>query len=550
MNIYYKNEPYEVANEVTLRELAERFKADYSDPIILASVNGKLKELFHRVPNDAEIDFVTIRDKIGHKTYQRSCSMLFFAAVEKVVGKEKMRRTVLHFSIDDGFYYTIEGDVKVNAALVSAIEKKMREMVDADLPITKRSVGTDQARSIFKKQGFDDKVKLFGTRLASRVNVYSLDGYQDYYYGYMTISTGYLKNFKLYAYRDGIVLQMPNVVEPDIVHKFIPERQFFKTQIEGEAWAERQGIANIGDLNEKIIQGNMRDVILFSEALQEERIARLAAKIKAKKDVKFVMIAGPSSSGKTTFSQRLCIQLTAQGLRPHYIGVDNYFIDRALIPLDEEGNKRYEDLEAVDVELFNRHMTELLAGGTISLPRFDFITGLQVDSGEKLSLPEGDILVIEGIHCLNDDLSPRIPASSKFKVYISALTQINIDDHNRIPSSEGRLIRRIVRDHRTRGYSAADTLSMWSKVREGEEKNIFPHQEKADVFFNSALPYEAAVLKLYAQPLLFQVPRDHPEYREALHLLKFLDYFITSPLDDVPKNSILREFCGGGCFRL
>ncbi len=550
MTIFYKNEPYEFAEDTTLHEMAEYFQHEYSAPIILASVDGKLKELFHKVPEGAMISFITIRDKIGHKTYQRSCSMLFFVAAERVIGKEKIKRIVLHFSIDDGFYYTIEGDVKVNAALAAAIEKKMRAMVEADLPITKRSVGTDQARSIFRRQGFHDKEKLFSTRLASRVNVYTLDGYQDYYYGYMTVSTGYLRNFKLFYYRKGIVLQMPNMVEPDVVHQFIPERQFFKTQIEGEEWAARQDIANIGDLNEKIIRGNLRDVILFSEALQEERIARLAAKIKARKDVKFVMIAGPSSSGKTTFSQRLCIQLTAQGLRPHYIGVDNYFIDRAKIPLDEEGNKRYEDLEAVDVELFNEHMTELLGGGTVSLPRFDFITGLQVDSGEKLSLPDGDILVIEGIHCLNDDLSPRLPASSKFKVYISALTQLNIDDHNRIPSSEGRLIRRIVRDHRTRGYSAADTLSMWSKVREGEERNIFPHQENADVFFNSALPYEAAVLKLYAQPLLFQVPRDHPQYHEALHLLKFLDYFITAPLDDVPTNSILREFCGGGCFRL
>ena len=476
--------------------------------------------------------------------------MLFFAAAERVIGKEKIRRMVLHFSVDDGFYYTIEGDVSVNAALASAIEKKMREMVEADLPITKRSVGTEEARAIFRSRGFSDKDKLFRTRLASRVNIYDLDGYEDYYYGYMTVSTGYLKHFKLLYYRKGLVLQMPTMAEPGVVHKFTPERQLFNTQIKGEEWAARQDIASIGDLNEKIIRGNLRDVILFSEALQEERIAKLAAKIKSRKEVKFVMIAGPSSSGKTTFSQRLCIQLTAQGLRPHYIGVDNYFIDRARIPLDEEGNKRFEDLVAVDVELFNDHMSKLLEGGTISLPRFDFITGLQEDSGELLSLPDGDILVIEGIHCLNDELSPRLPASSKFKVYISALTQLNIDDHNRIPSSEGRLIRRIVRDHRTRGYSAADTLSMWDKVREGEERNIFPHQENADVFFNSALPYEAAVLKLYAQPLLFQVPRDHPQYHEALHLLKFLDYFIAAPLDDVPTNSILREFCGGGCFRL
>lgn len=257
-----------------------------------------------------------------------------------------------------------------------------------------------------------------------------------------------------------------------------------------------------------------------------------------------------SSSGKTTFSQRLCVQLSAHGLRPHYVGVDNYFLDRTLTPLDKNGQRNFECLEALDVKKFNEDMTALLNGDTIKTPSYDFIEGKRVYNGEKLTLPEGEILVIEGIHCLNDELSYSLPRKSKFKIYISALTQLNIDEHNRIPTTDGRLIRRIVRDYRTRGYSAANTLSMWNSVRRGEEENIFPYQETADVFFNSALLYELAVLKLYAQPLLFQVPQEHPQYEEAKRLLKFLDYFIGVPSDDVPHNSILREFVGGGCFRL
>ena len=291
-------------------------------------------------------------------------------------------------------------------------------------------------------------------------------------------------------------------------------------------------------------------MILISEALQEAGIAQIAKRISGRASTKFVMIAGPSSSGKTTFSQRLCTQLSAIGLVPHYIGVDNYFIPRAECPLDEFGNKDFESLRAIDLQLFNRDMTSLLNGEKIELPTYDFITGLRVYNGEKLRLSEGEILVIEGIHCLNEELSSSLPSESKFRIYISALTQINVDEHNRISSADGRLLRRIIRDYRTRGYSAESTLAMWDSVRRGEESYIFPYQEAADEFFNSALPYETAVMKQYVMPLLFRVPEGSPQYHEARRLLKFLDYFMGIPLDDVPQNSILREFLGGGCFRL
>lgn len=550
MTVQIDGKNYSYEENTTLYQIARNVQKEYPHEIILAFVNGKLRELFHEAHDKDRIRFVTAEDRIGHETYRRSCSMLFLAAVHQVLSDQTIH-IVLHFSIHAGFYFTIDGKADIGKEFLARVDREMRRMADRRIRFRKSTVSTDEAIRLFHNLGMYDKEKLFTTRLNSRVNLYDLDGYVDYFYGYMVYDTSYLKYFSLHPYRGGIVLQMPERKTPEEVPEFSPYEKLFDAQICGEKWAEQQGIATVADLNEKVIENGGKNVILISEALMEKEISRIASKISERRDVKFVMIAGPSSSGKTTFSQRLAVQLEAAGLIPHYIGVDNYFKNRDTIPLDKYGQKDFESLNAVDVKLFNHDMTALLNGETVKIPTFDFLTGRRIYRGEALHLRSGDILVIEGIHCLNDALSYSLPEKSRFKIYISALTQVNVDEHDRISTTDGRLIRRIVRDNRTRGYSASSTLSMWDSVRRGEENYIFPFQESADVFFNSALPYELSVLKLYAEPLLFQVQKDDPGYSEARRLLKFLDYWIGIPaVEYVPNNSILREFIGGGCFRL
>ncbi|MDO4619459.1 MAG: nucleoside kinase [Lachnospiraceae bacterium] len=524
--------------------------AEYDVPIALAVADGRLRELYHEIKEGAKVTFETVADGIGYDAYRRSCSMLYLAACEKVLGQE-MGRSVLHFSIGCGYYFTFnKKETEVTDELLASITEEMQRMQKAGIRFEKRSVSTDEARRIFTEKGMPDKVALFRTRIASRVNIYRLGDYEDYYYGYMLYDTSALTCFRLEKYQDGIALLMPAKKKPGVIPAFDPSEKLFRAQLQGESWAEKQNIGTVGDFNARMIAGDVRQTVLVAEALQEGAIAQMAATIASRKNVKFVMIAGPSSSGKTTFSQRLCVQLQAQGLVTHYIGTDNYFVNRDQLIPGPDGKLDFEALEAVDVEQFNRDMTDVLAGKTIRLPKYDFLTGKRVYDGETLSAGDGELLVIEGIHGLNAGLSYSLPDESKFRIYISALTQLNIDEHNRIPTTDGRLLRRIVRDARTRGYSASQTLAIWDSVRAGEEKNIFPYQESADVFFNSALPYEIAALKTYAQPLLFQVERDDPAWYEAKRLLKFLDYFIAIPTDGIPTNSIVREFIGGGCFRL
>ena len=540
---------FTVPEGTTLFELSESVRGQYAYPIVLAEADGKLRELANPVSDESHVRFFTTGDPIGMQILRRSCSMLFFRAVYGLFG-EKLRRAILHFSVGKGYYYTLDTELPVDEELIASIENEMHRLTDLAIPFRKRNVRTSEACEIFRKAGMLDKEKLFRTRLASRTNIYDLDGYTDYNYGFMVPDTGYIKDYRLLPYKEGIILMMPELSDPFKVPELVTSTKLFTTRLQGEKWAEKVGIDCVGDLNDLVINGDVRQMILISEALQEAGIAQIAKRISGRASTKFVMIAGPSSSGKTTFSQRLCTQLSAIGLVPHYIGVDNYFIPRAECPLDEFGNKDFESLRAIDLQLFNRDMTSLLNGEKIELPTYDFITGLRDYNGEKLRLSEGEILVIEGIHCLNEELSSSLPSESKFRIYISALTQINVDEHNRISSADGRLLRRIIRDYRTRGYSAESTLAMWDSVRRGEESYIFPYQEAADEFFNSALPYETAVMKQYVMPLLFRVPEGSPQYHEARRLLKFLDYFMGIPLDDVPQNSILREFLGGGCFRL
>lgn len=530
--------------------IARDFQKDYPHDIVLAFVGGRLQELHKTLQADCAVEFETTGGSAGHKTYKRSMSLLLVKAIYDVAPREAIGKVRIHYSVSKGYYCTIEGDVTPDQAFLERVEARMRQMVEEDLPIRKRSVHTDEAIQMFHKHGMYDKERLFEYRRVSKVNIYSLNEFEDYYYGYMVPSAGYLKYFKLYPYDEGFVLQMPEMSEPEVVPPFEPQNKLFQVLKESTRWGDMQGIETVGALNDKITGGDATELVLVQEALQEKRVAEIAGQIASRPDIKFILIAGPSSSGKTTFSHRLSIQLRANGLVPHPIAVDNYFVERDETPRDETGAFDFECLEAVDVKLFNRQLTELLAGKEVVIPEFNFVTGHKEYGNKPKKLGENDVLVIEGIHCLNPRLTESLPDAHKFKIYISALTQLNVDEHNRIPTTDGRLIRRIVRDARTRGASAQRTIRMWPSVRRGEERNIFPYQEEADVMFNSALIYELAVLKPYVERLLFGIDRDCPEYVEAKRLLKFMDYFVGIGSEMVPMNSLLREFIGGGCFHL
>lgn len=530
------------------RDIVDEYQKDTEFPIILVTADGRLRELHKKVKRDCTVRFVTIRDHIGFSTYKRSACLVLLKAIYDVAGKETVEKVEIHYSVGSGYYFTINGFPGLNQEFLDQIREEMHRVADACLPIGKKSVSTADAIALFHQHHMYDKEKLFRYRRVSRVNIYNIENYEDYFYGYMADHTGYVKYFDLKLYDEGFVLELPERSDPFTIPPFAPDEKIFKVQKESQEWAEKMDISYVGDLNDRITREGVRNILLVQEALQEAKISRIAEQIVADGSRKFIMIAGPSSSGKTSFSHRLSIQLTAHGMKPHPIAVDNYFKNREDTPLDEYGERNYECLEALDVEKFNEDMLALLRGERIELPVFNFVTGHREYRGDFLKLGKEDVLVIEGIHGLNDKLSHSLPKESKFKIYISALTQLNIDEHNRIPTTDGRLIRRIVRDNRTRGTSAKATIAMWPSVRRGEDENIFPYQEQADAMFNSALLYELAVLKLYAEPVLFQIGPDEPEYQEAKRLLKFLDYFVGIPSEDIPKNSILREFVGGSCF--
>lgn len=535
---------------ISLYEISKEFQEKYSNTIILACVDNKLQELNKKVEKDCEVELITVDDANGYRTYSRGVTFMMLKAAYSVIGRDNLDKISIQFSIGNGTYCQLEGDVTLTAEVVKKIEDKMHQLVEEDITFRKYSVNTDEAKNLFEYYRMMDKKKLFEYRRVSKANVYDLDGFKDYFYGYMPPSTGMLKYFYLELCEDGFVLQLPIRKEPTKVEPWKNSPMLFRTLKESKGWGKMLEVDTVGALNDVIAQGGIQELILVQEALQEKKMAKIAEQIASGKDKKFVMIAGPSSSGKTTFSHRLSVQLRAHGLKPHPIPVDDYFVNRENTPLDENGNYNFECLEAIDVEQFNRDMTDLLKGKRVELPTFNFKTGHREYKGNYKQLGADDILVIEGIHGLNDKLSYSLPKESKYKIYISALTQLNVDEHNRIPTTDGRLIRRMVRDARTRGTSAKDTIAMWSSVRRGEEEYIFPFQEEADVMFNSALIYELAVLKQFAEPILFGIPKDCPEYIEAKRILKFLDYFIGVSTEDIPKNSIVREFVGGSIFKV
>ena len=544
-------ENYQVDKFTTISELIKNvLPAEDKYKYVLAFRNKKLSELSYLMDKDCELELLGMDTVMGRDTYKRSLTLIMVKAFADVLGSKQNHRINVMYSMGKGVFCRLESDeVKLDAHLLETVKARMEEIVRRDIKIVKESIGTDEAMHRFKLQGMEDKEKLFRFRRVSKANLYSLDGYEDYFYGYMVPSTGYIRVFDMITYDDGFVLLPPAKEDSESIPEFVPQEKLFHVLKTSDEWSKTLDVANVGDLNESITNGEIRDLMLVQEALQEKQIADIAEKIKAS-GKRIVLIAGPSSSGKTTFSHRLSVQLRAHGLKPYPFALDNYFKEREDTPRDENGKYDFECLGAMDLDLFNSDVSKLLAGEEIEVPTFNFTIGTKEYKGKRMKLMPGDVLVAEGIHALNPEMTEKIDDNEKYKIYISALTQLNIDEHNRIPTTDGRLIRRIVRDARTRGNNAQDTIAMWPSVRRGEENNIFPFQEQADVMFNSALIYELAVIKQYAEPLLFKVPRDSYEYYEAKRLLKFLDYFVGVDVTNIPMNSILREFVGGSCFEL
>ena len=535
----------------TYETIVKEYQPKYNNSIALVYFNGKMRELSRRLEKDGVLSFITTSDNAGHNAYVRTAQMMLIKAASEILGETETgaaARVKIEFSLGNACFCSILGGIRATPELAGKLEERMRLIMEKNVSIINKTYPIDDAIELFRRQGMKDKEKLFHYRRSSTVNVYRMDGYSDYFYGYMLPSTGYVRRFRLQAYKGGLVLILPTTEKPFELEEFVDQPSLFEQLMLSTKWGDLVNISTVGDLNEQICSGSISDMILVQEALQERRIGEIAQKIHDRGSIRFVLVAGPSSSGKTTFSHRLAIQLKSFGLRPHIISMDDYFVNRDKTPVDIDGNFNFDVIEALDLELFNSDMVDLLNGETIEMPHFDFKTGRRVYKGDFLKFEENDILVIEGIHGLNPVSTESLPEENKFKIYISALTSLNIDEHNRIPSTDARLLRRMVRDARTRNYTAQETIRSWKKVRNGEEQNIFPFQESADAVFNSVLIYELAILKQFAEPLLLNVRTNEPEYYEAKRLIKFLDYFVGIDTTPVPGNSLCREFVGGGIF--
>ncbi len=561
MTLTYKGAPVVLDAGTTLLDFAKTVQADYDAPIILAKVGQRLTELNKVIPEDdgrdyGELTFITTKEPDGARTYERGATMMFLRAMTHVFGK-KIERVKVEYCVGDSLYFTVKfkgvnadaADEVLTEEKLAEVKETMERYVKDDERFMKSKLPTEDVLQIFRRHGMTDKERLFHYRRTSTTNVYRLGNFVDYYYGYMPPSTSFIDTFDLRLTDSGIFLILPGKTEPQKPGRtYVPEK-LFATMKKTNEWGENIGVSTVGQLNDAISRGEGKDIILASEAYQEHLIGEMARQIKAE-NRRIVMIAGPSSSGKTSFSHRLSVQLGNVGLRSHPIAIDDYYVERTKTPKDENGEYDFECLEALDIELFNEQMCAVLKGETVSLPTFNFKTGKPEFNGIDLRIKKDEVLVIEGIHGLNDRLSYAIDPGDKYKIYISAVTALNVDEHNRIPTTDNREIRRMVRDARTRGFTAKETISRWSSVRRGEERHIFPFQEEADVMFNSASLYELSVLKTFAEPLLFAIPKDAPEYPEAKRLLKFLEYFLGLSPEDVPRNSLIREFIGGSIFNV
>ncbi|NDV57654.1 nucleoside kinase [Bacteroides sp. 519] len=534
----------------TLFEIYQGFELDLPYQIVSARVNNRSEGLNFKVYNNKDIEFLDVRDLSGMRTYVRSLCFVLFKAVRDLFPEAKL---FVEHPVSKGYFCDLQIGRPIEIDDVSRIKARMQEIINKNIYFKRTECHTDEAVEIFRQRGMNDKVKLLETSGSLYTYYYTLADTIDYYYGNLVPSTGYLYLFDLVKYYDGLLLRIPNKEDPTKLEDVIKQEKMLDVFKEYLRWSYIMGVSNVGDVNEFSKRGEATPLINVAEALQEKKIARIADTIHSldteENRVKLVLIAGPSSSGKTTFSKRLSVQLMTNGLIPYPISLDDYFVDREQTPLDANGNYDYESLYALDLELFNNHLEALLRGEEVELPRFNFTLGKKEYRGEKLRLKKNTILILEGIHALNPELTAHIPEGNKYKIYVSALTTISLDDHNWIPTTDNRLLRRIIRDYNYRGYSAQDTISRWPSVRAGEDKWIFPYQENADVMFNSALLFEFAALRPYAEPILSSVPRNCPEYAEAYRLLKFIRYFVPIQDKEIPPTSLIREFLGGSSFK-
>lgn len=535
-----------VERGITIEEIYKEVKGELTYTVLAARVDNKIERLDHRLYNDCRVELLDMRTQEANLIYQNSLCLIYLKAIEDVLGKVGVD---IENAINKGLYTEIKSQTPVTAKDVKRIQKRMRQLVDADVPFVREKLTREEAEKIFMETGCPEKIELLcENQNLRKIPFYSLDGFRDFFYGLMVPSAGYIQYFELMKYRRGVLLRFPHPSNPNVIPEYVDEKMLYRTFGEQSRWGNLMGINYVSDLNRKIEEGKFKELIQLSEALHERRIVEIADMI-TKQKKRIILIAGPSSSGKTTFAQRLCIQLRVNGLQPLYMGTDDYFVEREETPLDEFGEKNYEDLDAVDIHLFNQNINDLLAGKTVDMPTFDFITGHKVFGKRFTSIRSNQPIVIEGIHALNEDLTRELPTEQKFKIYISPLTQLNIDSHNRVVTTDHRMLRRMVRDYKYRGHSAQSTISSWPKVRAGEDKNIFPYSNEADVLFNSVHLYEISVLKKYAKPLLEAITPDEPEYSDAVRMLNFLRFFKTVDDDSaIVNNSILREFIGGSVF--
>lgn len=534
----------------SLLDIYYGFNLDFPYPVISAKVNNRSEGLNFKVYNNKDVEFLDVRDSSGMRTYVRSLCFVLFKTVTELFPEGKL---FVEHPVSKGYFCNLRIGRPIELDDVTRIRRRMREIIAENIPFRRVECLTTDAVRVFGEQGMNDKVKLLETSGSLYTYYYKLGGTVDYYYGNLVPSTGYLQLFDVVKYYDGLLLRIPSRENPEVLEEVVKQEKMLDVFKEYLNWSNIMGMNNAGDVNQACEEGHATDLINVAEALQEKKIAQIADTIYHRGEngsrVKLVLIAGPSSSGKTTFSKRLSVQLMTNGLKPFSISLDDYFVDREDTPRDANGNYDYESLYALDLGLFNRQLEALLRGEEVELPRFNFTLGKKEYHGDRLRLEENTILILEGIHALNPELTQHIPDQRKFKIYVSALTTISLDDHNWIPTTDNRLLRRIIRDFNYRGYSARETISRWPSVRAGEDKWIFPYQENADVMFNSALLFEFAVLRSHAEPILMGVPRNCPEYAEAYRLLKFIKYFVPVQDKEIPPTSLLREFLGGSSFK-
>lgn len=518
-------------------------KEDYS--IVAAKVNNDIKELGYKLTEDCKIVFVTLNDDDGVKIFRRSLHFILIKAFRDTMPQKKL---IISHTISKGMYIQLEnGDVTPEE--LKTVEERMKEIVNSAIPFERFIMGMEEARRVCALSGREDRALAFEHRDKQNVTMYRCGDMYDYFYGYMVPHTGYIKSFKLIHKAPGFILLFPEKGKSFTLPDYVQQPKLFNVFVEYKKWLKILDMENVGALNNIVSEGKISELIRVAEAIQEKKFANIADQITQSKDKKkIILISGPSSSGKTTSANRLSVQLRVSGLKPVTISLDNYFVDRDKTPKDETGDFDFEAIEALDLELFNQNLAELISGREVELPVYNFKQGKRDPVGIKKVMGDKDVLVIEGIHGLNDKLTSGIPDDSKFKIYVSALTSLNLDDHNRIPTTDTRIIRRIVRDYQFRGTNALSTIKRWPSVRKGEEKNIFPFQENADVFFNSSLVYELGVLKVLSEPLLKEIDQSNEEYSEAKRLLDFLSYFLPIDYKEIPFNSIIREFVGGSCF--